>query len=394
MPEVGKRATEGVVATSGLHFPDPLVHHDNRGTLISAAIWLVFLVQPLSAAWDSPDMPARIVGVAAVVAFGAAYVAIFQQLCNVRRGRSPHTARRSLLSLGGLCALAALSAPAAGQLSMNCMVYVAAASMMLANNVHRAVAFVTVLVSTVTIPLLVPGWTVDPGIVFGTVLATVAVFAMTKVFERNAQLTVAYEEIARLAVTEERDRISRDLHDILGHSLTVITVKAELAGRLLPENAAGAAHEVDDIERLAREALADVRSTIQGRRQVTLAVEIANARSALSGAGIEADLPTALEDVAGERRELFGWVVREGITNVVRHSGAARCMIRLDANCLEVVDDGRGPGEDCEQGEGTGLRGLRERVQQAGGVLVVAAAAGHRGFALRVEMPTATPLPA
>ncbi len=365
----------------------------SRMAMISGAIWLVFLAQPLSAAWHADNVVARIVGVTAILAFGAAYVAIFQWMRQIRRADLPGLSRRPPLALAGLCLLAALSAPSAGQLSMTCTVYVAAASMMLLGNAQRVMALGGLLVAAVAIPLLVPGWTVDLGIVFGTVLAAVAVFATTKVFERNAQLSLAYQEIARLAVSEERDRISRDLHDILGHSLTVITVKAELAGRLLPDDAGRAAHEIADIERLAREALADVRSTISGQRQVTLAVEIANARSALSGAGIEADLPSAVEDVAGERRELFGWVVREGITNVVRHSGAGRCMIRVDADCLEVVDDGRGPGASCEHGEGTGLRGLRERVHRAGGSLVIAPATGHRGFALRVEMPT-TPRPA
>jgi two-component system sensor histidine kinase DesK len=124
---------------------------------------------------------------------------------------------------------------------------------------------------------------------------------------------------------------------------------------------------------------------------VTLARELANARSALTAAGIAAELPGAVDDVPGERRELFGWAVREGVTNVVRHSGAARCTVRVDRDHVEVVDDGRGVAECPESGAaadptpGQGLSGLRERARAAGASLTVGRGDDGHGFRLRVD---------
>ena len=144
----------------------------------------------------------------------------------------------------------------------------------------------------------------------------------------------------------------------------MITVKSELARRVMASDPDRAAAEVADIERLSREALADVRATVAGYRGVTLAAEISSARSALDAAGVHADLPGAVDDVPGERRELFGWVLREGVTNVVRHSDASRVRVSVSAHSVEIVDDGtgrRGGGAD-----GSGLAGLRERLAEVG----------------------------
>ena len=149
--------------------------------------------------------------------------------------------------------------------------------------------------------------------------------------------------MAELAVQEERNRFARDLHDILGHSLTVITVKAELAGRLIAANPERAAAEVADVESLARAALADVRAAVAGYRELSLAGELVSARAALQAAEIKADLPTTIDEVPEENRELFAWVVREGVTNVVRHSGAKRCTIRLSASADRGTRRRQGP---------------------------------------------------
>jgi two-component system sensor histidine kinase DesK len=169
---------------------------------------------------------------------------------------------------------------------------------------------------------------------FSTLFAGAAVYAARIAFGRNRDLMAAREEMAQMAVAEERSRMTRDLHDILGHSLTVITVKAELAGRLLGADEDRAAAEIADIERLAREALTDVRATIAGRRAVSLAPELANARGALIAANIEADMPNAVDEVPAGNRELFGWAVREGVTNVLRHSKASHCIIRLTSTSV------------------------------------------------------------
>jgi two-component system sensor histidine kinase DesK len=184
-----------------------------------------------------------------------------------------------------------------------------------------------------------------------------------------ARLRAAQDQVADLAAERERGRVARDVHDILGHSLTVITVKAELAGRLMDVDPTAARDEVAQIEQLSRGALADVRATVHGFRGVSISSELAAARAALTSAGIEADLPGTTDQVRADRRELAGWVVREAVTNVVRHSGAGRCRVRLEARSVEVADDGRGPSPAAVSG--SGLAGLRERVETAGARMTV-----------------------
>ncbi len=203
------------------------------------------------------------------------------------------------------------------------------------------------------------------------------------------ELRTAREEIARLAVSEERLRFARDLHDLLGHSLSLIVLKSELAGRLAEAAPARAGAEIRDVESVARAALREVREAVAGYRQPTLAEELRGAREMLAASGIDywcdaapVGLPTATEAV-------LAWTVREGVTNVIRHSRAARCTIRVtrdeDSAGVEVLDDGCGA-SCAETGTGSGLRGLVERVAVQGGDF----AAGPDpagGFRLRVRLP-------
>ena len=176
--------------------------------------------------------------------------------------------------------------------------------------------------------LIVPGWQADLQLAFVIGVSAFASQSVTRIVERNRQLAAAREEIARLAVSDERNRFARDLHDLLGHSLTVVTIKAELAGRLMTLDPERALTEISDVERLAREALADVRAAVTGYREMSLTTELVSARIALGAAGIEADLPGEIGHVPAASTELFCWSVREGITNVIRHSGARRCRVR------------------------------------------------------------------
>jgi two-component system sensor histidine kinase DesK len=199
---------------------------------------------------------------------------------------------------------------------------------------------------------------------------------------RNVDLLRAREENARLAVVEERNRFGRDLHDILGHSLTVITVKAELANRLLDADPDRARAELEDLERLSRDALADVRRAVQGYREISLAGELARAREALTSAGIRPDLPNSVDAVPSDLRDVFAWAVREGVTNVIRHSGASCCRVRLGPDRVVISDDGGGPGGGRN---GHGLAGLRERAASAGAVLLTSPVQPH-GFRLEVSV--------
>lgn len=192
----------------------------------------------------------------------------------------------------------------------------------------------------------------------------------------------AREQRAELAVDLERARMARDLHDILGHSLTVVAVKAQLAGRLVDADPERAKAEIADVERLARDALADVRATVRSFRDLSLPAELAGARRAFEAAEVEADVPGAAEHVRSDLRELFAWVVREGVTNVVRHSGARHASVVLGADSVEIRDDGRG--FDDAHRTGSGLLGLDERARQAEATMTIDSTPG-RGTVLRVS---------
>ena len=228
--------------------------------------------------------------------------------------------------------------------------------------------------------------TTSTGQLLNELLVGFATVAGRLLVQANQQLSLAREQIARLAVGEERLRFARDLHDLLGHSLSVIALKSELAGRLIKASPGLAAHEVEDIEKVARDALREVREAVAGYRQPTLAAELAGAHEALTAAGIafsvdqdRVALPPAVEAV-------LAWTVREGVTNVMRHSQAKRCAIRITNKdgraTVDVVDDGRGGLPEA----GSGLHGLQERVLERGGTLT-AEPLPHEGFRLRVMLP-------
>jgi two-component system sensor histidine kinase DesK len=204
------------------------------------------------------------------------------------------------------------------------------------------------------------------------------------------RLARAEQRNAVLAVAAERERIGRDLHDILGHSLTTITVSSQLAQRLLSADPEAARAQMAEVERLSRQSLADVRATVSGMREVRAATELVSSRSVLTAAGIEADVPAALPELDDERAELFGYVIREGVTNVVRHSRATRCTIRVDENAVSVADDGVGmpPGRAR-----SGLDGLARRVEERGGELEVESAGDGTGTVITARLaPAPRPL--
>jgi two-component system sensor histidine kinase DesK len=214
------------------------------------------------------------------------------------------------------------------------------------------------------------GWLVGERMEWSAVISMVALglgmVVMVNMIRVNGQLNEAREELARMAVAADRERMARDLHDVLGHSLTTITVKAGLARRLLERGEDGrAAVEVGDVERLGRQALSDVRATVAANRVTSLAHELAGAREALRAAEIHADLPVAVDDVPGEHQQAFAHVVREGVTNTIRHSGASTCTIRLTPDSVEVVDDGVGAPAGAAAGHG--ISGLGERLAAIGG---------------------------
>jgi two-component system sensor histidine kinase DesK len=285
-------------------------------------------------------------------------------------------------------ALFIAAAVTVGEQSLAMLVFVAVQSVfVLPGRPGLIGAFVCVVAAEALARL--PGWSSMAGIGFSIALAGIATWGVTGMIRRNVELAQAQRTIAEMAVTAERSRFARDLHDILGHSLTVLTVKAELAGRLVAIDPERAEREIGEVEALARQALADVRAAVSGYRDVSLAAELASAGAALEAAGIVADLPSylagAVDDVPTERREVLAWAIREGVTNVVRHSRARHAWVRLTQDGVEIADDGVGPMDDGSvDPSGThGLVGLRERAAAAGARVVVARRDGG-GFVLTV----------
>jgi two-component system, NarL family, sensor histidine kinase DesK len=350
-----------------------------------AGIWLFYLLDPLQHAWTRSwvALPWRVATTVALLAFAAGFLWFFVwwRGRRIATGAPPRPVEVWRVFAVG-AALLALAAPGGGQNTLNGLVYLTVAAAMTLPLRQALVVLVVCVGVVLGLPRVLPGWYPEDDFVPQLVLASFAAYGIGQVIVRNAELARAREQLVDLAVSRERERVARDVHDILGHSLTVITVKTELAGRLL-EAVPGterARSELADAERLAREALADVRATVSGLREVSLTGELVSARRALEAAGIAADLPTAVDVVPARHRQLFAWALREGVTNVVRHSGAAWCGVRLTADCVEVRDDGRGPGTD---GGGSGLAGLRTRAAAAGARLETGRAP-EGGFLLRV----------
>ena len=254
-----------------------------------------------------------------------------------------------------------------------------------------AIAFT---VAAIVIPVSVDSWhdTLGSAISNFTPIAipvvAVVTFAVVRLVNGALELAQTRAELARLAAENERNRIARDLHDLLGHSLTTITIKAGLARRLGKSDPQRASQEIAEVEDLSRRALADVRAAISGYRDVTLAGELARGGELLRASGVAPDLPKATDAVDPSNQELFGWVVREGLTNVVRHACASYCTVTLSANEVEIRDDGVGAPATF----GNGLAGLCERVIAAGGT-VDAGPLSPRGWRLRVAIgsPSAEP---
>jgi two-component system sensor histidine kinase DesK len=200
-----------------------------------------------------------------------------------------------------------------------------------------------------------------------------------------ARKALAVERLAKMA---ERERIARDLHDVLGHALSVITLKSELARRLVDTDRERAKAEIADVETISREALAEVRRTVRGYRPESLQAEFDRARSTLETAGVAVETHSAPVAIPPAHEGVLALVLREAVTNVVRHAQAKRCRLELQevkGTCrLDIHDDGRGG----RHVEGYGMRGMRERVEAFGGTLILDARAGTK---LTITLPLAEP---
>jgi two-component system, NarL family, sensor histidine kinase DesK len=357
-----------------------------RAGSVALVAFLLFVAFPLADMFDDPPGPAH---VAVVLAALAVYVAVYLRVMVAPRAR-----RDTLASLAAMAAIAAALSldDTAGWAPLFIYVCAAAGFRLAGREAARVIVACAAGAATVGI-----AEHYDASDTLQFVIYCVAVGAMlggyAHVLGINRELHAARDEIARLAVNEERLRFARDLHDLLGHSLSVIAVKSELAGRLLEAGGERARAEVDDIHRVSRDALVEVRDAVSGYRRMTLADELRGAAAALTAAGIEPEVVRPDAGFAPEVESVLAWAVREGTTNVIRHSGARHCAIRVHAGLadagVEIVDDGAAPGGDGDGASGgTGLAGLRERVARRQGTLE-AAPRPEGGFRLAVHVPAA-----
>ncbi len=204
------------------------------------------------------------------------------------------------------------------------------------------------------------------------------------------ELDVARAELAHQAVLDERLRLARDLHDLLGHTLSLITLKSELAGRLIAHDPSRAAQEIHEVERTARQTLNEVREAVAGYRQPTLDSALDGARQMLAAAGIACRIEQTAQALPPAVDAVLAWTVREGVTNVIRHSRAQNCVIRIvceqGAIWAEVSNDGASRHDTAVVQPGNGLAGLTERVTAQGGRMQAVPLSGP-GFCLHVELP-------
>lgn len=349
--------------------PDVAVPRDPwaRFGWVMGVIWLVFLAFPLYDAVTT-DRPWwwRGLSVAVILGFGALYVHGIV--------RPPAAAGSGLRGWGwqyvaGLAGLAIVTAALIGADALGMAPYVVALGMFvlpLAGSLAVLGAAVGATAGT-AIAVDEPGLLFLTGIVVLVGVSTGAVRYLDELGDSHRRLT------RDLTVTAERERVARDVHDVLGHSLTVVTVKAELAERLVDSDPDRARAELAEIQALSRQALTEIRATVGGLRAPMVADQVDAARVALLGAGIRAELPGDASVVDPRHRIVLGWALREAVTNVVRHSAATRCHVDLGPSWLTVADDGRGLDG---RPEGNGLTGLRERVAAAGGSVELASGAG------------------
>ncbi|WP_103348194.1 sensor histidine kinase [Amycolatopsis sp. CA-128772] len=353
-----------------------------RWPIFSIVFTLPFLIPVTKSLLAHPVTPAVVVLWVLVYGYAASY-AFFPMVFD--HGRPARFAYGIGMLVLGLAVVTAVHA------NPFVMLYGTAVMVFLVAPVWVVILDGGALVVAVGILLLTGRFADDYGDLITVASVTLAMFFMSSLIRAVRHLEQANKEIATLAVANERERLARDLHDLLGHSLTTITVKAGLARRVL-ESAGDiprAVEEIREVESLTRSALSDVRATVSANREVSLSVELVGARAALRAAEIDADLPHAVDNVRPEFQNPFGYVLREAVTNVLRHSGAKRVRVRLGENWLEVEDDGRA----TELVQGNGLRGLAERLEAVGGTVRASVRPGG-GLLVRAEIPHPEPSPA
>ena len=273
--------------------------------------------------------------------------------------------------------------------SGTCLIY-ACAYLSLQPTVRRVLAWIVpvMLVWALETKLLHWPWQAEAWVLLISLAVAVGQHSVWAGIRKNAELRLTHDEIRRLAASAERERIGRDLHDLLGHTLSMVALKSELAGRLIDRDPRAARREIADVERVARDALSQVRSAVSGIRAAALAAELASARLLLETAGVQMEYWSDGHELPSDVETCLALVLREAVTNVQRHARASRVEVTVIAGAERVVmrvrDDGRGGVAE----RGNGLDGMRERIVARGGEFAIDSPRG-RGTGIEVSLPLA-----
>jgi two-component system sensor histidine kinase DesK len=338
------------------------------------SVFLVYVLQTVNGISAYAHGPFAAVGYVAIGVFCVTYLVTLSALFTDRL-------RRFWVAYAGLVATCALEVAIAHQYAFSMFVFIGVPLIAIRGN--RAIPFVAILVAvSFAVPALAPSWRKGADYGASTAIILLAMYAFFAVIHSNRALMDARAQIARLAADNERNRIARDLHDLLGHSLTSIAVKAALARRLATIDPERAADEIGQVEQLTRHALTEVRGAVAGYRDVNLAAELATGAEILRASGTAACFPDSLAMVDSRYVELFGWAAREALTNVVRHARATNCTVRVGPTWIEITDDGT---HMTPSTRGSGLRGLADRAEPVGG-RVTAGPVTSGGWCTRLDM--------
>lgn len=361
---------------------------DERGpwekfSWIFGIVWVVFMAFPISGALASPaPLAPRIAAAALLVVYSAVYIAAY--IWMVTTDDWDVAAVRGRLALVVMIVIMVAAALLVGPEALGAGSFLVSIAMF-TGHAKRAILLAAAMLFGQYLVLAVwlaaiPNGFEDLGVLF---MPPAIVFVSVALVRLIITAQERHDVVERqMALVAERERVARDVHDVLGHSLTVVTVKAELAERLIDIDPDRAKDEISQIRSLSREALAEVRATVSGLRVARLGDELIAARSALADAGIDADVPSDAAIVDPRHRIVVAWVLREAITNVVRHSHASSCRVVLANDGIIVEDDGVGTPADVAIG---GFRGMRERVDAAGATLRLSEPGEGPGTRLEVQ---------